>query len=213
MICLSLWQPWATAWVIGSKLNETRSWPAPQKCLGKTLLVHAAKRCVESELRELWAQLHWRGALYPHTASVSPLIKLAHALPFGAIIGCVDITACRPSESFTRDELDARRRDKGIKGLRDQGNVSPEAATPTGEDHVAVPPKRDTSPSSLRPSVPQSLDFSWCERQMGDFRSHRFGWTAANPRRFRTPIPYRGSQGLFNVADDLVATAIAEVSA
>src|SRR5258708_5094960 len=44
---ISLWQPWASLWVLPPskrpKKNDTRHWPAPQRLVGKTALVHAAK--------------------------------------------------------------------------------------------------------------------------------------------------------------------------
>lgn len=37
------------------------------------------------------------------------------------------------------------------------------------------------------------------ERSFGDFTPGRFAWKLENPQPFSEPIPYRGSQGLFDV--------------
>jgi activating signal cointegrator 1 len=43
------------------------------------------------------------------------------------------------------------------------------------------------------------------EKDFGDWTYGRYVWERAeNPVRFKTPIPYRGSQGFFDVPDDLV---------
>lgn len=39
----------------------------------------------------------------------------------------------------------------------------------------------------------------------GDFSEGRFAWLGADPIIFPKPIPYRGSQGIFSVPDDLVS--------
>lgn len=39
----------------------------------------------------------------------------------------------------------------------------------------------------------------------GDFSEGRYAWLGADPIIFPTPIPYKGSQGIFSVPDDLVS--------
>lgn len=41
----SLWQPWASLWVVSPRIkwNETRHWPPPLRYIGQRGLVHAAK--------------------------------------------------------------------------------------------------------------------------------------------------------------------------
>jgi hypothetical protein len=46
--------------------------------------------------------------------------------------------------------------------------------------------------------------YKWTERQMGDFSLGRFGWIFENVRAFEKPIPYKGSQGFFDVSSDLI---------
>ncbi|HBE02405.1 MAG TPA: hypothetical protein DC049_08000 [Spirochaetia bacterium] len=41
------------------------------------------------------------------------------------------------------------------------------------------------------------------ERTFGDYTPGRFAIITENARRFRTPIPYRGAQGLFDVPDQV----------
>ena len=42
---ISLWQPWASLlFVPGGKVHETRDWRAPEKYIGRTILIHAAKK-------------------------------------------------------------------------------------------------------------------------------------------------------------------------
>lgn len=44
---------------------------------------------------------------------------------------------------------------------------------------------------------------SWNENDMGDFALGRFGWVFKSLRGLKTPIPFKGSQGFFNVPDEL----------
>lgn len=41
------------------------------------------------------------------------------------------------------------------------------------------------------------------ELTFGDFSSGRYAWRLETPYRFETPVPYRGSQGLFEVDETL----------
>lgn len=63
-------------------------------------------------------------------------------------------------------------------------------------------------PDGINPM--QALD--WCEANMGDFSSGRFGWVLDNVRRIEPAIPYRGFQQLFNVPDNVVAGRIPPTS-
>ena len=49
------------------------------------------------------------------------------------------------------------------------------------------------------------------ERQFGDFTTGRFGWRLANVKRFAEPIPWKGSQGFFNVPESMIADALTNV--
>lgn len=45
--------------------------------------------------------------------------------------------------------------------------------------------------------------YGWTERQMGDYDLGRFGWVFENLRALPEPIPFKGSQGFFEVPDEL----------
>ncbi|MGE0294923.1 MAG: hypothetical protein AB7P97_21460 [Hyphomonadaceae bacterium] len=45
--------------------------------------------------------------------------------------------------------------------------------------------------------------YFWTERDMGNYDRGRFGWVFENLLRFKTPIPFKGKQGFFNVPDEL----------
>lgn len=85
MKAISLWQPWATLLVTGHKEHETRGWPTQVR---GTVAVHAAKKKC-SEARELVLEYPFCDALNDHELS---------ALPFGCLIGTVDLVACVQAE-------------------------------------------------------------------------------------------------------------------
>lgn len=102
MKAISLWQPWASAVVRGSKRIETRSWKTNYR---GPLAIHAAKRRKVTELIGFGACWAWCGAL----GFIMSGAKLYDRLPFGAIIGMVDLVDCRETGSFTNNELDELR--------------------------------------------------------------------------------------------------------
>ncbi len=150
MKCISLWQPWASLLVLGSKQVETRSWSTGYR---GPLLIHASKRKNIGELVQLlcdWEFIHFQEALRP--LGNGP-VAIQTSLPFGAIIGQVELVDCLPTESLK---------------------------------------------ANLEPS----------ERSFGNFAPGRFGWIMANPVLFEQAIPYKGSQGFFNVPDELIGIKI-----
>lgn len=82
MMTISLWQPWASACVLGFKAIETRHWKTPHR---GQLAIHAAKRFTADE-REWWAKLHERDPRWP----AKPIL--------GAIVGVVDLVGIERSE-------------------------------------------------------------------------------------------------------------------
>lgn len=44
----------------------------------------------------------------------------------------------------------------------------------------------------------------WTERELGDFTPGRFGWLLADVRLLAMPVPVKGRQGLWDVADELL---------
>jgi hypothetical protein len=89
MIALSLHQPWASLWCSPAKIHETRAWRLTTR---GTIAVHAAKTRAhlydDSELARICTDFLGAG--------------WDLALPFGALIGTVDIVAAIP----TLDEHD-----------------------------------------------------------------------------------------------------------
>lgn len=96
MKCISLWQPWASLWVSGVKIHETRHWPTSHR---GELLVHAAKRKPDGfdgdRLDEICDGMfghHW-----------------GMDLPRGAIVGMVRLVACKRTDEMrfvNQNELD-----------------------------------------------------------------------------------------------------------
>ena len=79
--CLSIWQPWSWAIFNAQKCIENRNWPVNYR--GK-LLIHASKQTREvEEVRRLLAT--------DMQIKVPPIEQLA----FGAILGVVDLWACK----------------------------------------------------------------------------------------------------------------------
>lgn len=110
MRCLSLWQPWASALACGSKQMETRSWSTRYR---GTILIHAAKRRRIGELISYGCSPSWRGALDPVVSRGADGGVLLDGLPFGAIVGIAELTACIPTGSLTVVDLDTKRQPKG----------------------------------------------------------------------------------------------------
>lgn len=87
MKAISLWQPWASLWLSGRKVHETRCWSTSYR---GPLYIHAAKKCVYIHHEIPFLDIlndefggHW-----------------AMDLPTGAIIGEVDLVDCVPVESL-----------------------------------------------------------------------------------------------------------------
>ncbi len=98
MKAISLWQPWASAIAIGAKRIETRCWATSYR---GPLAIHAAKRCVKSELEQFDEEMLWDGALNrPPSESRKPLWE---AIPFGAVVAVAELVGCRRTESFGTD--------------------------------------------------------------------------------------------------------------
>ena len=128
---LTICQPWAWA-VLGPKRHENRTWGTSYR---GPLLIHAgrSRKWMEAGCRVLRRIGH----------------KVPDDLPFGAIVGQVDLVDCLPAA--------------------------------------------EVQPASVFATGPMCLVF-------------------ANPRRLATPIPFRGSQGLFGIPDRAMAYAIWDLS-
>lgn len=84
MKCLSLWQPWASLLAHGEKKVETRGWRLRHY---GPLLIHAATRW-NRDLKGLCETEPFRTALK----------RIGDDLPFGAIVGRVNVIGCFPTE-------------------------------------------------------------------------------------------------------------------
>jgi hypothetical protein len=76
MKAISLLQPWASLVVMGMKTIETRSWPTKHR---GNILIHASKGKA--------------GSIFASHPAFKKYIADFNALPFGAIIGSVNLTA------------------------------------------------------------------------------------------------------------------------
>lgn len=89
MKAISLWQPWASLWAAGVKIHETRHWATKHR---GWLLVHAAKHRppapadVSHALEKIIVRRF--GADWRKT------------LPYGSLIGAVNISACLATDGF-----------------------------------------------------------------------------------------------------------------
>ena len=98
MKAISLWQPYATLLAGGAKSVETRGWHMSHR---GPLLVHAAKKW-DGRLADLCRLNVFATALERCGYSSST------ALPFGAIVGAVEVVDCVPVERVAfqdRDDL------------------------------------------------------------------------------------------------------------
>jgi len=102
MRAISLWQPWASAVALGSKKIETRHWSTGYR---GPLAIHAAKRKVAREFSDFENDGAWIGVFFDILWGGPD--RLRDVLPFGAIVGTVDLVDCRPTESIAPDLLDA----------------------------------------------------------------------------------------------------------
>jgi len=110
MRAISLWQPWASAIAVNAKRVETRGWPTSYR---GPLAIHAAQRLVKSELLHYASCWNWCGALAPMGWAMRMEAKPWDLLPFGAVVATCTVVDCRPSESFTEEEIDTPRRPEG----------------------------------------------------------------------------------------------------
>ena len=88
MRCLSLIQPWASLIVLGVKRYETRGWHTEYRGL---IAIHASRRFPETA-RALCETGPFR------TELLAGGFKQSADLPCGAILGTVELVACRPAD-------------------------------------------------------------------------------------------------------------------
>lgn len=104
MKCLSLWQPWASLLVHGKKQVETRGWEMRHR---GPLLIHAAKKWDEELAYQAADPLFFRPALEAVGIVFDrdeAACRRGWGLPFGAIVGRVEVVDCVPT-GLVRDGL------------------------------------------------------------------------------------------------------------
>lgn len=107
MKAISLHQPFASAVILGAKVLETRGWATSHR---GPIAIHASKhRTIEGMIR-VHSSWTWCGALAGAGVKMGQNERLENILPFGAVIGVVDLVDCRPTGSLTVDELDSWRK-------------------------------------------------------------------------------------------------------
>lgn len=120
---LTLWEPYATAFVCGLKTVETRSWPTSYR---GPLAIHAAVKRT-NDLRATWIRAMSRpkdAEAFRHHG-----IKTFDDLPFGCIVGVGNLVACIPTSLH---HVDTERRMIAVLGKeqwesdRQYGNFAPE---------------------------------------------------------------------------------------
>lgn len=89
MKAISLWQPWASFLVMGTKKIETRGWHTSYR---GPLLIHAAQRRIKHELFLLSLQDEYRKAMDG--------LQWDH-IPFGALVGIVELIDCVRTERIS----------------------------------------------------------------------------------------------------------------
>lgn len=100
MIALTLHQPWASLWVHGIKVGETRDW-SPWYGLPLDLVVHAGKARTD-EAKDLFVHLGdpWSDEMW---ANIKPFLErypTFEHLPFGAVVGTVTVEEDIPTEDL-----------------------------------------------------------------------------------------------------------------
>lgn len=182
MKALSLWQPWASLLVHGKKRVETRGRALNHR---GPLLIHAAKKwdgslqrgCLLPPFRSALAMFGVPGNGHNWTPADLDAQRVGWGMPFGAIIGCVEVVRCGPTHHV--------------------------CTTPKGFPNNHPPRFEDGSDGH------EWLVISQDEWEFGNYGPGRFAILCENPVAFAKPIPYRGSQGLFEVPDELIRSAAA----
>lgn len=154
----------------GAKEIETR--PRPIKYRGP-LLIHAAKKVIPMVKHPEEMSIGMLNMLHYHwTNEMSECGYPAKFLPFGAIIGMVNVVNC-----YKTEEMPA--------WMYQSWKINEPVKIPLSMYHA-------------------SIEYDWMESDLGDFRIGRYAWILKNARELKEPIPWKGSQGFFNVPDDVI---------
>lgn len=145
---ISLWQPWSMLWALGEKINETRHWQIPARYRNSTIYIHAAQKW-NGELAEYCQMRYFKEAFLRHLDIVGEdvpdqigvtyrMVRVAPGqyikLPFGAVIGKVDVVTGIPTDHH-RNYLAVDIREKEVAF----GDYSPGRYAWVGGGHQVLP--------------------------------------------------------------------------
>lgn len=174
MKAISIWQPWATLVAIGRKRVETRAWSTSYR---GPIAIHAARR--------------WDSKLSCMCRTYKPI---RDAL-------CTDLEIARRIEA--PEELA-----RGVDPFLPLGCIVATArlvaCLPTPRvitDPCATITLAD--PRRLPEADPMAYALTPEEQALGNYEPNRWAWVLEGIAALRTPIPYRGAQGLFKIPDDI----------
>jgi hypothetical protein len=166
---------------LGLKLNETRGKVGPGAQLRNyrgSLGIHAALRR-DSEASDLFADLASDHATI-RRAMVDAGYCRFDLLPFGAVVAVVDVFDCVETDRVT------------IAGANE---LTMKIERLGGEGGDGVLPGLTVGPL---------VEISQMEWDLGNYGFGRLAIVTRNVRRLKTPLPWRGAQGLFQVPDELI---------
>jgi activating signal cointegrator 1 len=195
---LSLHQPWASLIAIGAKRFETRSWPAPNAMIGRSIAIHAAKTV--TSLRDLCdegVEAGWehgvigdfqvgycasssdegtRGETFivEHSGSTWPRL-FDEKLPLGAIVATATLAASIPigERSITVEHIEPNENSEALTWVRPLGPM-------------------------LRGSKISDVS---ADRPYGDWGPSRWAWRLTDVQPLAKPVPFIGGQGFSRSVD------------
>lgn len=93
MICLTVWQPWASAIIYGAKDRENRGWPTSHR---GELAIHAAASKVDWDAPDhAWTAA---GLMPPPRCQRFDRSGWTGSLQLGQVLGVVDLSGCHRSQ-------------------------------------------------------------------------------------------------------------------
>ena len=176
--CISLHQPWASLVAVEAKTVETRGWAPPNRYIGQTIGIHAAKR----KLRSKEINYYMSTAMIEHCTcrDNGALIDCGgfSCLPFGAVVATAVLAQVGQVVGFTQDQRTAK--------VQPQLRLGDEPFLPKGVVKVGGGINGE---SRLLVSIDH----------YGDFSEGRYLWFLDEIVKLDTPVPARGFQKFFNV--------------
>lgn len=103
MKCISIWQPFASLIVSGCKVNETRTWPAPNSVVGQRIGI-AATKCMNRTQKSYIDDEEFQ-AVYAATGQPDILDLPRGALLGTAILERVSVMTKEMMEDVSKEEM------------------------------------------------------------------------------------------------------------